>query len=212
MSNVYQEKLARVIKGRVVIFIDAANFEQSIKDMPVRARDKDRNIAEVLLEDLIWKIDYQKFKDFFISLGNIQSIRFYTAEFQSYGHYSFRYFLNKGLHFKLITKPLKKSKSKVDHSFYVKANFDVEIAVDSVFLINSFDTLILFSGDSDFKYLINFLKGRGKIVIGFSRSGHIARELPGILSSYFDIKNFRSIFMKVVSKTKNPGQSPGFRS
>ena len=70
--------------------------------------------------------------------------------------------------------------------------------------MNNFDTLILFSGDCDFEYLVKFLRGNGKVVIGFSRSGHVAKELPPALSHYFDIANFRSIFMKVSLKAKNP--------
>ena len=71
--------------------------------------------------------------------------------------------------------------------------------------MNDFDTLILFSGDCDFEYLIKFLRGKSKVVIGFSRSGHVAKELPSALSHYFDIANFRTTFMKVGQKAKSPG-------
>ena len=120
-------------------------------------------------------------------------------------HQKFRYFLKKSLDFKLITKPLKEYE---DHTLEVphrKANFDVEIAVDSTFSIDDFDTLILFSGDCDFEYLIRFLRGQGKIIIGFSRSGHVAKELPPVLSHYFDIANFRSVFLRIrPKKAKSP--------
>lgn len=38
----------------------------------------------------------------------------------------------------------------------------MEIAVEVVKRINSFDTLILFSGDSDFDYLLKECKKKGK--------------------------------------------------
>jgi hypothetical protein len=33
MSNVYFDKLKTVIKGKVFVYIDAANLERSVKDM-----------------------------------------------------------------------------------------------------------------------------------------------------------------------------------
>lgn len=57
--------------------------------------------------------------------------------------------------FTLITKPLKIiKKENVDKGDIRKANFDVEIAVDSMEMQSSFDTFVLFSGDSDFDCLL----------------------------------------------------------
>jgi len=33
MSNYYLDKLKQAIKGRVILYIDAANLEQSVRDM-----------------------------------------------------------------------------------------------------------------------------------------------------------------------------------
>lgn len=46
-----------------------------------------------------------------------------------------------------------------------KCNFDVEIAVDAIKMINYYDTFCLYSGDADFAYLNNFLHKKGKKVI-----------------------------------------------
>lgn len=84
-------------------------------------------------------------------------------------------------------------------------NFDVEIAVDSTYTLDNFDTFILFSGDCDFEYLIKFLRGQGKVVIGFSRSGNVAREIPLALTNYFDIADFRKEFLRIDErKAKHP--------
>lgn len=204
MENEYVEKIKSVVKGKIVVYIDTANLEQSVKGMFVRPDDASDNFKHLSAENLRWSIDYQKLKDFFTMLGGYQGTRFYTPEFDGDGHHKFRYFLDKRLKFKLITKPLKEYEDHTVETPHRKANFDVEIAVDSTFLIDDFDTLVLFSGDCDFEYLIKFLRGNGKIVIGFSRSGHIAKELPPALSHYFDIANFRSVFMKVAQKAKSP--------
>ena len=169
--------------------------------------------SQPFLNVLRWSVDYRKLNDFLKTVGDFKSVRFYSAKFDGEGHHKFRYFLDKGLKFKLITKPLKEYEDHTAEIPHRKANFDVEIAVDSTFSMNDFNTLILFSGDCDFEYLIKFLRGNGKIVIGFSRSGHVAKELPLALSHYFDIANFRPQFMKVRPKAKSPEPfGPGPRS
>lgn len=202
--NEYVEKFKNVVKDRVVVYIDTANLEQSVKDMFVRPDDIPDNLKHLSTDKLKWSVDYNKLNIFFKDLKRFLGIRFYTAEFKNDSHHKFRYFLAKNLGFKLITKPLKEYNDHTIDFPHRKANFDVEIAVDSTFSINDFDTIILFSGDCDFEYLIKFLRGNGKVVIGFSRSGHVAKEIPPVLSYYFDIANFRSIFLKVVLKAKNP--------
>lgn len=210
--NEYEAKLRAVVKGRVVVYIDAANLEQSVKSMFVRPDDCITNLKHIPAEMLKWSVDYRKLRDFMEATASLGGVHFYTPEFDNDGHHGFRYFLDKGLGFTLKTKPLKEYSDHTEKTPHRKANFDVEIAVDAVFSLHEYDTLILFSGDCDFEYLIKFLRGQGKIVIGFSRSGHVAKELPPALSHYFDIANFRSIFMKVGVKAKSPGQNPGPRS
>lgn len=210
--NEYEAKFKEAVKNRAIIYIDAANLERSVKSMFVRPDEVPENLKHLRAENLRWSIDYRKINDFFKTVGDVREVRFYTPEFENDGHRNFRYFLDKGLKFKLKTKPLKEYDDHTEEVPHRKANFDVEIATDATFTMNNYDTLILFSGDCDFEYLIKFLRGNGKIVIGFSRSGHIAKELPPALSHYFDVANFRSIFLQVGLKAKSPGQSPGPRS
>jgi len=200
--NEFEQKLINVVKGKTIVCIDTANLECSVRDMFVRPDDIPDNLKNRLPDKLCWSVDYKKFNDFFKTVGDFKGIRFYCAEFISESHRKFRYFLDKGLGFKLITKPLKEYEDSTDDNPHRKANFDVEIAVDSTFSIDDFDTLILFSGDCDFEYLIKFLRGHGKIVIGFSRSGHVAKELPPALSHYFDIANFRHEFLSIKERSE----------
>lgn len=202
--NEYESKLKDAVKDRVVIYIDAANLERSVKSMFVRPDDVPDNLKHLQAESLRWSVDYRKLNDFFKTVGIFQQVRFYTPEFKNDGHRKFRYFLDKGLGFKLETKPLKEYDDHTEEKPHRKANFDVEVATDATFTMNDYDTIILFSGDCDFEYLIKFLRGNGKIVIGFSRSGHIAKELPPALSHYFDVANFRSTFLHIGPKAKSP--------
>ncbi len=57
-----------------------------------------------------------------------------------------------------------------------KCDFDVEIARDVCNLSNSFDTLLLFSGDGDYAALVEDLISKGKKVIVVFAPGHIGRE------------------------------------
>jgi len=101
---------------------------------------------------------------------------------------------------RLITKPLKiiteadKFKGKLR-----KANFDVEIALDAHKLMSEYNTLILFSGDSDFDYLVRLLHKNGKRVVVVSSKHHISKELIVSCNKYIDLKKIR----KCIERTNN---------
>lgn len=57
-----------------------------------------------------------------------------------------------------------------------KCNFDVEICVDAIRLIDSYDTLVLFSSDADFVALSRYLRNCKKKVI-LIKGGNITQEL-----------------------------------
>ena len=67
--NEYEEKLKSVVKGKVVVYIDAANLEQSVKDMFVRPDDVPDNFKHLSADVLRWSIDYKKLNDFFKTVG-----------------------------------------------------------------------------------------------------------------------------------------------
>lgn len=103
----------------------------------------------------------------------------------------FTFLKNNG--FTLITKPLKIIKLEdIERGDIRKANFDVEIAVDVMEMIDKFETLVLFSGDSDFNYLLRNLKKKNKNVIVVSTKYHVAKELIESCDKYIDIKKLRS--------------------
>lgn len=201
MDN-FIERFKRVAKGNAFIVIDAANLERSVQDMWVNPKDIPDNLKNFKAEELCWKVDYQKMKNFFNKSCKVQKIKFYTADFQTENHHKFLGFLKKALSFKLGTKPLKEYKDHTIESPHRKANFDVEIAVDATYRLKDYDTLILFSGDCDFEYLLKFLRGQNKLTIVFSRTGHVAKELPPASNYYFDIIDFRDEILVIGPKKK----------
>jgi uncharacterized LabA/DUF88 family protein len=158
--------------GRVLVLIDAANLEQSVKSLK-------------------WWIDYRKLYAFFKSRTRLVEIRHYCPHFNDKGQDNFFTVLKKA-GYKLITKPLKiiTEMDKVKGDIR-KANFDVEITSDALTLSQDYDTLILFSGDSDFNYLIRRLRQKGKKVVIISSRYHISRELIESSNRYIDIKRLR---------------------
>lgn len=165
--------LKRLTKGNVAVFIDAANLELSAKDRG-------------------WKVDYRKLYKWLKAADKLKYIGFFTVRFDNKSHDAFLTILKK-IGYKLVTKPLKviRNKSKTGHTR--KANFDVEIAVEAMKQIDSFDTMLLFSGDSDFDYLIKELKRQDKKVIVISTKYHISRELIKRADHYIDLRKIKKL-------------------
>lgn len=67
-----------------------------------------------------------------------------------------------------------------------KANFDVEMSLDMLEYSNRYDTAYLFSGDSDFKAVIERIKKKGKSVCVFGVRGMVASEIWSVMDSYND--------------------------
>jgi nucleoside-diphosphate-sugar epimerase len=63
MTNNYTEKLKEVVKGKLAIFIDAANLEQSVRDMWVNPKDVPDELRHLKTDELRWSVDYEKLKN-----------------------------------------------------------------------------------------------------------------------------------------------------
>ena len=199
MTNEHIEKLKGVVKGTLAVFIDAANLEMSVKDMYVNPKDIPDYLGKYKPEELLWRVSYKKMRELFSSFAPLDNASFYTARFNSESHDKFLTILKRA-GYRLVTKLLKEYSDHTLKEPHRKANFDVEISVDAVDQRGHFDTLILFSGDSDFDYLIRYLRGHGKRVIVFSRTGHVSAELIKAASQYFDIVDFRDSFLEIIPR------------
>ena len=163
--------LEKFVRGKVAIFIDAANIELSAKDLG-------------------FQVDYRRLYKWLSRECNLKFIGFFTVRFDNKKHDAFLTVLKK-CGYKLTTKPLKLIKNRRDGSHLRKANFDVEIAVESMKRIDSFETFVLFSGDSDFDYLIKELKKHGKKAIVVSLKYHVAKELVESSDFYLDLRKIK---------------------
>lgn len=181
--------LEQYLKGKILVMIDAANLESSVKDLG-------------------WWIDYLKLRGLFQKQSLVE-IRDYCVHHNTENQNKFFSFLkNNG--FVLITKPLKIIKEfNIERGDIRKANFDVEIAVDAIEMIDKFDTLILFSGDSDFDYLLQRLKMKGKATIVVSAKHHISKELIESSDKYVDLKKLKNFIIRKNKEQKSPSFATG---
>lgn len=166
------------IKQKTYIFIDGANIFYAQRHLG-------------------WTIDWKKVKKELEKNFEIEKIVYYTGikdkdekmeEFLKYLRH---------LNFETISKPLKTiadESGKIIH----KSNMDVEIAVDILLTVKDFDNLILFSGDSDFVYLVRVLKRNfQKKVMVYSSRKTISWELKLSADKYFFLEEFEDKFKRV---------------
>ncbi len=89
-----------------------------------------------------------------------------------------------GLGYAMITKPLKRYG---DGS--IKANFDVELAIDILTICERLDVVILVSGDGDFRRLVELVCSKGVRVEVAAFGDSTAHELRSAADQYIDLKD-----------------------
>jgi len=148
---------------------------------------------------LEWFSDWKKVKDYLKEKWDVLEIRYYTGvRPDDEKMASFLIYLdNVGI--TTHTKPLKTIKISENHPLkklynypeIYKSNCDVEITTDILLERANTDEIILFSGDSDFQYLIKKLKDLGKRVIIFSSRKTISWEIKLEASEYIYLEDIK---------------------
>ena len=167
-------------KGKIIfVFIDASNLWEAQK-----AKGR--------------MFDYQKLKLFLkikFSASEIE-IFYYTAypadgtrDYSIDGKHKFFTYLKKGLAFTVRKKELKRIVIHVEEgdSIEEKGNMDVEMTIDAIHYMKKYDAAVLFTGDSDFLALVNYLKNGGKKVFIFSSKNNVSQELRTSGDGYYDV-------------------------
>ena len=89
-------------------------------------------------------------------------------------------FLGKG--YKIVTKPLKRF---ADGS--IKANVDIELALDVITMADRLDVAVLISGDGDFQHLVEVLQSRGIRVEVAGLGQSVAGTLKNAADQYIEL-------------------------
>jgi uncharacterized LabA/DUF88 family protein len=77
-----------------------------------------------------------------------------------------------------------------------KANLDVEIAVDMMALVGSYDTAVLVSGDGDLAYAVDAVSYRGVRVEVVSLRSMTSDSLINVSDRYVDLENVKEEIQK----------------
>ena len=85
-----------------------------------------------------------------------------------------------------------------------KANLDVEIAVDMMALVGSYDTAVLVSGDGDLAYAVDAVSYRGVRVEVVSLRSMTSDSLINVSDRYVDLENVK----EEIQKTPKPHPLP----
>lgn len=129
---------------RTALFIDGANLYSA-----------SRNLG--------FDVDYRNLLDYFRRIGPHIVRAYYYAAILETEDYSPLKPLTDWLAYNgyaLVTKPAKEFTDATGRR-RVKGNMDIEMAVDMLELSSSLDHMVLFSGDSDFRRLVEAVQRRG---------------------------------------------------
>lgn len=128
---------------RVALFIDGANLHSTAKS-------------------LNFDIDYKRLYDLFASQARLLRAFYYTAMLDEQEYSPLRPLIDwldyNG--YSLVTKPVKEFTDGTGRR-RIKGNMDIELAIDMMELANRVDHVVLFSGDGDFRRLIEAVQRRG---------------------------------------------------
>lgn len=94
--------------------------------------------------------------------------------------------INQG--YKVVTKPWKRF---ADGG--MKANFDIELAVDILTMSDRLDIVVLLSGDSDFKRVLELVESKGVRVEVVAFAASTAAELRAVADAYVDLGSILSL-------------------
>jgi uncharacterized LabA/DUF88 family protein len=165
--------IGQFIKGRVYVFVDAANIFYTQRTLG-------------------WRISYEKLKKYFEDEcgDELNKIFVYTATDSERPQQNKFFDMLIANDFIVRTKEVKRI--RVAKGVYEwKGDFDVELTMDVMDNINEFDTAILLSGDSDFAPVVNRMKQNGKKIVVMSAKNHISRELIKLSNKYINLKKLR---------------------
>jgi uncharacterized LabA/DUF88 family protein len=175
-TNDMTRLLVREIKDtRVGLYIDAANLYHASHTAKLH-------------------IDYLNMIEWFKKNCKLKKVNFYTAyDPEEPKQLEFIHDLEKaGYH--VVKKPLKVFDTTK------KGNMDIEIAVDALIDQNTYDVLILMSGDGDFGYLMQALDRLGKKTIVIGVGGFTSFELHNEVDNYYFFNRIREVWSNLKSR------------
>lgn len=184
-----QEKLA--------LFIDGANLYAAAKGLE-------------------FDIDYKKLVSFFADKGRLIRAFYYTALIDEKEYSPIRPLVDwldyNG--YTMVTKPAKEF-TDMNGEKRIKGNMDIELAIDVMLMVDSLDHIVLFSGDGDFRRLVEAVQRKGVRVSVVSTvdtsPSMIADELRRQADNYIDLSDLREYIERSVEDQHSHPHDDVFR-
>jgi len=163
---------------KVALFIDGANLYATARSLG-------------------FDIDYKRLQDVFAKRCNLVRAFYYTALIEDQEYSPIRPLVDwldyNG--YTMVTKPTKEFTDATGRR-KIKGNMDVELAVDLMEMAPHLDHAVLFSGDGDFRRLVEAVQRRGvKITVVStlkSQPAMIADELRRQADFFLDLSEFQA--------------------
>jgi uncharacterized LabA/DUF88 family protein len=173
--------------NKIALFIDGANLYATSKALG-------------------FDIDYKRLLREFEARGTLLRACYYTAIIEDQEYSSVRPLVD-WLHYNGYTVVTKPTKEFIDASGRrkVKGDMDIELAVDAMELAEHIDQMVLFSGDGDFRPLVEAVQRQGVRVTVVST---IASQPPMIAD---ELRRQSDVFIDLVELKSKLGRDPSER-
>jgi uncharacterized LabA/DUF88 family protein len=172
---------------RTALFIDGANLYATAKSLG-------------------FDIDYKRLLREFQGKGRLIRAFYYTALIEDQEYSSIRPLIDwldyNG--YAVVTKPTKEFVDSLGRR-KVKGNMDIELAVDAMEMAGHIDHMVLFSGDGDFRSLVEAVQRRGVRVTVIST---ISSQPPMIAD---ELRRQADVFTDLVQLQSKLGRDPSER-
>ena len=154
-------------------------------------------------------IDYKRLLDLFASKGRLVRAFYYTALVEDQEYSPIRPLVDwldyNG--FSVVTKPLKEF-ADAQGRRRVKGNMDIELAIDVMEMSACVDHVVIFSGDGDFRRLVEAVQrhGRRVSVVSTIRTSPpmVADELRRQADNFIELDELKSQIARDATKTTSP--------
>jgi uncharacterized LabA/DUF88 family protein len=175
------------VSNKIALFIDGANLYATAKTLG-------------------FDIDYKRLLKEFQSRGTLVRAFYYTAIIEDQEYSSIRPLID-WLDYNGYTVVTKATKEYIDASGRrkVKGNMDIELTVDAMQLADHVDEIVLFSGDGDFRPLVEAVQRRGVRVTVIST---ISSQPPMIAD---ELRRQADVFTDLMELQSRIGRDPAAR-
>ncbi|GIL03229.1 MAG: NYN domain-containing protein [Alphaproteobacteria bacterium] len=175
-------------REKIALFIDGANLYATSKALG-------------------FDIDYKRMLQYFNKQAYLLRACYYTALIEDQEYSSIRPLIDwldyNG--YRVVTKPTKEFTDSSGRR-KIKGNMDIELAIDALELSATIDHMVLFSGDGDFRSLVEAVQRRGRKVSVVST---VATQPPMIAD---DLRRQADHFIDLADLQKDIGRAPAERS